>query len=93
MASLQGALPNVSAANNLLSTSSLGARSSGLMAPQSPSYASAVSPHSPSFVSDMSPGKFTLFVFLSFEHPFFVGPTFGYVQFNNLRCIHGAAST
>jgi hypothetical protein len=94
MAFLQGALPNVSPASSLLSTSSLGTQSLGLMAPQSPSYASAVPPpHSPSFVSAMPPGKFTLFIFISSEHLFFIGRSFCYVQFNNLRCIHGATST
>ncbi|XP_041019509.1 probable ADP-ribosylation factor GTPase-activating protein AGD14 isoform X1 [Juglans microcarpa x Juglans regia] len=55
MASVQGALPNVTPASGLLYTPSLGIQSSGLMAPQSPSYASAMPPHSPSFVSAMPP--------------------------------------
>lgn len=59
MASLQGALPNLSAASDLVQTSSFGTQSQGLMAPQSPSYTSAMSPFSPSLTSAMPPGKFT----------------------------------
>ncbi|GMY17806.1 probable ADP-ribosylation factor GTPase-activating protein AGD14 [Fagus crenata] len=47
MVSFQGALPNLSAGGGLLQTSSLGTQSLSLMAPQSPSYASAVPPCSP----------------------------------------------
>ncbi|XP_042988987.1 probable ADP-ribosylation factor GTPase-activating protein AGD14 isoform X3 [Carya illinoinensis] len=59
MASVQGALPNVPPASGLLYTPSLGIQSSGLVAPQSPSYVSAMPPHSPSFVSAMPPGAHT----------------------------------
>ncbi|KAF8407018.1 hypothetical protein HHK36_006140 [Tetracentron sinense] len=54
MASLQGALPNMSAPASLLRTSSLGTPSPRWMPPQSPSYASVVPPHqSPSYTPAM----------------------------------------
>ncbi|KAM4086669.1 hypothetical protein ACJW30_10G119600 [Castanea mollissima] len=53
MVSLQGALPNLPAASDLVQTSSFGTQSQGLMAPQSPSYTSAMSPFSPSLTSAM----------------------------------------
>jgi hypothetical protein len=66
MVSLQGALPNLSAGGGLLQTSSLGTQSLSLMAPQSPSYASAVPPCSP-------PGKST-FLFLFLDIHYVLGP-------------------
>lgn len=94
MASVQGALPNVPPASGLLYTPSLGIQSSGLVAPQSPSYVSAMPPHSPSFVSAMPPGKCIFFqIIISSGLPIFVGPSFSYVQFNSLRCAHGDTRT
>lgn len=56
MVSLQGALPNLPAASDLVQTSSFGNQSQGLMAPQTPSYTSAMSPFSSSLTSAMPPG-------------------------------------
>lgn len=91
MVSLQGALPNLPAASDLVQTSSFGTQSQGLTAPQSPSYTSAMSPFSPSLTSAMPTGKFTQIFF--FPSDIFAGPSVGNVQFNNLRCKHGATST
>lgn len=63
MVSLQGALPNLPAASDLVQTSSFGTQSQGLTAPQSPSYTSAMSPFSPSLTSAMPTGKFTQIFF------------------------------
>ncbi|KAF8393326.1 hypothetical protein HHK36_021567 [Tetracentron sinense] len=55
MASLQGALPNMSAPTGFLRTSSLGTPSPQWMPPQSTSYVSARPPQSPSYASVMPP--------------------------------------
>lgn len=92
MASVQeGALPNVPRASGLLYTPSPGMQSLGMMAPQSPSYASAMPPHSSSFVSAMPPGKYIIFVqiFSSSGLPIFIGSSFSYVQLNSFRRLHG----
>lgn len=62
MASLQGALPNVSPASGVIRTSSFGTPSSAWMPPQASSYASALPPQAPSYASAMPPSMYYFFL-------------------------------